>query len=236
MSTVLDLINGAMRLLGVIASGENATASEAQDALAALNQMLDTWKNESLMVYTTAATAYSLVGGQKIYTYGPGGNWNAERPVYIDSMFLQYPSNPSPLNLPIAALNQDQYNQIIVAKTLSPIPTAFYDSGDFPMRNIFFWPVPTTNYTVNVWTWTLIDGFVLVTDTVSLPPGYERMIKFNLALEIAAEYGKQPSQLVAAGALDAKAAIKRVNSKPLFMSCDPALSSKASGWNYLTGV
>ena len=239
MATVLDLITGSLRLLGVLASGESPSASEAQDALSALNNLLDTWKNDSLLVYTTSSSPYSLVGGKKSYTFGTGGDWNAERPVVIDSMFLQYTGTtggPSPLNLPMAALTQDQYNAIIVPNTPSPIPTAFYDDGGFPLRTVSFWPVPTTNYQVNVWTWQLIDGFAAITDLINLPPGYERMMRFNLAIELAPEYGKEASPTIAAGALDSKLSIKRINSKTLFMSCDAAVTRQPSGFNYLIGV
>ena len=40
MTTALDLVTGAMRLIGALAAGEAASASEAQDGLASLNQML----------------------------------------------------------------------------------------------------------------------------------------------------------------------------------------------------
>lgn len=239
MSTVLDLIAGSLRLLSAIASGEMPSASESQDALASLNGMIDTWKTESLMVYNISPQTFALVGGQKMYTMGPGGNWNTERPVQIDSMYLQYTGTgtggPPPLNLIIEQLNQDQYNSIIVPNTQSTYPTAAYVSDDFPMRQIFMWPVPTVAYSVDVFTWGLIDGFAAITSTVSLPPGYARMLRFNLALELAPEYGLTPSQTVAAGALDAKAAVKRNNIKPLFMAADPELTGRKTGWNWLTG-
>jgi hypothetical protein len=240
MSTVLDLIAGSLRLLGAVASGESPSASESEDALYALNALIDTWKLESLMVYNISPQAFALVPGQKMYTMGTGGNWNAERPVQIDSMFLQYTGTgtggPLPLNLPIKLLNQDQYNAIIVPNTASTFPTAAYVSDDFPLRQIFLWPVPQINYSVNVFTWGLIDGFGAITDDIALPPGYERMLRFNLALELAAEFGLTPSQTVAAGALDAKSAVKRNNIKPLFMACDSGVTRRKTGFNWLTGA
>jgi hypothetical protein len=239
MATVLDIIAGSMRLLGAIATGENPSASEAQDGLFALNALIDTWKTERLQVYAILPQTFPLVGGQKTYTFGPGGDWDTERPVQVDSMYLQYTdanSGPPPLNLLVVLLNQDQYNAIIVPNTTTTIPTAAYIDDSFPLRNVSFWCVPTVDYNVDVFTWQLIDGFASVTDTVALPPGYERMMRFNLALEIAPEYGKNPSPIVAAGALDSKAAVKRNNIKPLFMACDPAVTKRTTAWNWLTGV
>ena len=44
-TTAGDQINGALRLLGVLAEGESPSAATSQDALAALNQMIDSSKN-----------------------------------------------------------------------------------------------------------------------------------------------------------------------------------------------
>lgn len=238
MASVLDLITGSLRLLGVLASGEFPTASESQDALASLNSMIDTWKTERLMVYAILPQTFALVGGQKVYTLGPTGDWDTERPVGIDSMYLLYTGSgaqPPPLNLPIPLLNQDQYNAIIVPNTTTTLPMAAYIDDSFPLRNVYMWAVPTVNYSINLFTWKLIDGFAAITDDLVLPPGYERMMRFNLALELAPEYGLQPSAAIAGGALDSKAAVKRNNIKPLYMSCDPGVVSVPNGaYNWLS--
>lgn len=48
MTTALELVTGAMRLIGALAAGEAAAASEAQDGLASLNQMLHALANEGI--------------------------------------------------------------------------------------------------------------------------------------------------------------------------------------------
>lgn len=239
MATVLDLVTGSLRLLGVLASGEYPTASESQDALCALNTMIDSWKTERLMVYAILPQVFNLVAQQKVYTLGPGGNWNTERPVGIDSMYLQYTdanSGPPPLNLLVELYNQDQYNAIIVPNTTTTIPNAAYIDDAFPMRNVYLWPIPQVPYAINLFTWSLVDGFAAITSPISLPPGYERALRFNLALELAPEYGLTPSETVAAGALTSKAVIKRNNIKPLYMACDPGVIRQPEGsFNWLTG-
>jgi len=46
MTTANDQINGALRVLGVLAEGETPSAATSQDALMALNQMIDSWNTE----------------------------------------------------------------------------------------------------------------------------------------------------------------------------------------------
>ena len=53
MTTANEQINGALRLLGVLAEGETPSAATPQDALTALNQMIDSWNTERLSVYAT---------------------------------------------------------------------------------------------------------------------------------------------------------------------------------------
>lgn len=45
-----DVINRALRALGIIASGETATASDSADALAALNAMLAEWRGADIPI------------------------------------------------------------------------------------------------------------------------------------------------------------------------------------------
>jgi hypothetical protein len=48
-----DQINRALRLLGVLAEGETPSAATSQDALVALNQMIESWNTERLAVFNT---------------------------------------------------------------------------------------------------------------------------------------------------------------------------------------
>ena len=48
MTTALDIVTGAMRLIGALAAGEAAEASEALDGLASLNQMLHALVHEGV--------------------------------------------------------------------------------------------------------------------------------------------------------------------------------------------
>ena len=52
-TTAGDQINAALRLIGQLAEAETPTAATSQDALAAMNQMLDSWNIERLSVFCT---------------------------------------------------------------------------------------------------------------------------------------------------------------------------------------
>ena len=83
-TTANDQINGALRLLGVLAEGETPSAATSQDALVALNQMIDSWSTERLAVFSTQDQIFSWPPNAISRTLGPTGNFVGERPILID--------------------------------------------------------------------------------------------------------------------------------------------------------
>lgn len=48
MTQVRDIVTRSMRLLGVLQSGENPSAEESEDGMAALNDMLNAWADQGV--------------------------------------------------------------------------------------------------------------------------------------------------------------------------------------------
>ena len=67
-TTAGDQINAALRLIGQLAEGETPSAATSQDALAALNQMLDSWSIERLSVYNTQDQVFTWPANNAIAT------------------------------------------------------------------------------------------------------------------------------------------------------------------------
>jgi hypothetical protein len=70
VTTALDLITGALRKINVLASGEVPSAAEQADALAVLNDMLDTWSTEHLSVFNNNENVLTFQNGKSTYTVG----------------------------------------------------------------------------------------------------------------------------------------------------------------------
>ncbi len=73
MTTSLELINGAHRAIGSLESGELLDAVVANDSLALLNDMLDMWSNDHMLVFCVQDVIHELVSNQNGYTIGQGG-------------------------------------------------------------------------------------------------------------------------------------------------------------------
>lgn len=69
-STGLDIITGAMRSIGVLEAGETPNAQDAADALQVLNDMMESWSLDHLIIYASVENLLSFTAGQYQYTVG----------------------------------------------------------------------------------------------------------------------------------------------------------------------
>ena len=74
MAKPYDIISRALKDIGALEAGEVPTADAAQDAFDMLNDMLDQWSNESMMIYNYTEIIFPVVAGQTQYTIGPTGD------------------------------------------------------------------------------------------------------------------------------------------------------------------
>jgi len=74
MTQPITLISQALLDINAREAGEPVAPDDANEAFATLNQMLDQWSNESMMVYAKQEVIHELSTGQYIYTIGPSGS------------------------------------------------------------------------------------------------------------------------------------------------------------------
>jgi hypothetical protein len=213
-----DLITASLRKIGAVAPGESISASEATDGLAELNRMLSTWSTESLLVYTeTQEAAFTLTPGDGTVTLGTSGDITT-RPVKVTRAAIRDGS----IDYPMDILTSGQYAGIS-NKSQTGIPRALFDDGGYPQRTLYLYPVPSEAKSLLLFTLRPLTAIASLDTAVSLPPGYEDALVYNLAIRLATEYGRPISQEVGVTANDSKAAIQRANYRPSLLGVDPAL-------------
>lgn len=230
-----DLIKSSLRLLNILdaESGENPTGPMAQDALQTLNQMLDAWNAERLMIFTLTKTVFTLVPGQQTYTCGSGGDFDIPRPAKIEDAYIIQLQNPAqPLELQLPMYTDEQWAGIPVKNIVSTLPNVFYDDGAFPFRNLSYYPIPSILVQTALWTWTSLQLCSDLTTVMSFPPGYQEAFRFNLATRLAPEYGVQTPIEVAAYALESKARLKSYNIPDINIMSDRALLGEGGYYDY----
>jgi hypothetical protein len=236
--TVLDLIQSAMRLANILGTGETASAVEANQAFDSLNDMIDTWSTEQLLIYAKAYETFPLVVNQQSYQMGNGApdfNSSSGRPLKIEDINFQQVSGTTTVELPIDILSQDQWAAISVKTVTSNLPTKMWPEFTFPYTTLNFWPIPTVSNNVIIWSWKPLSDFTNLAAVIALPPGYNKALRYNLAVELAPEYGKTLDPVIISQATNSKAAIKRMNSRVDLMGVDDALLPQRSTWNWFTG-
>lgn len=213
MATAIQLITRALRSINVLGATEAPTADMASDGLSTMNDMLATWANETLMVYQIVLENFSLVAGQSDYTIGIGGNFNTDRPTSFNSAYIRWNS----LDYPLAIVTVDQYDSIPLKTSPNQIPYAMYVDSGFPLTTIKLFPTPNdATAQIFIESRKPFTAFTSLTTQVNLPPGYDRAIYKNLAMDLAPEYGGGSPELMQQ-ASSSKKWLKRTNFFPLIM-------------------
>lgn len=212
MATALDMIKRAYRLIGVYSIGETPSSEEANDALTALNAMLDEWANEKLMIYAASLDSITLTPGTAVYTIGPSGGLIAPRPESIDpSSYVEW----NGVSYPLALVTLAQYNDIALKTLNSSLPQVLWFNPTYPNATVTLYPVPNLAMTLRLWSWKPLTTFSSLTDVLTLPPGYENAIVHNLAEALAPENEVPVPQSVHMKAVMSKKKLKRTNFEPV---------------------
>ena len=235
MATVRDLIKGSLRLIGAISTGETPAADEMQDALSVLNDMTDSWSTENLIIISKAIETFNLVGGQQTYTMGVGGNFATSRPQKIEYAAVKDVGLSTPSEFPLSLLTVDEWSNIPTKSLSGGLPTKLYCDYANPLSNLILWPAPSVSKQIVITSWKPLTRFATIGALVDFPPGYAKALRYNLAIELCPEYGKSASPEVIQGAMEAKENIKRMNNKPLYITCDEGATGGRKGFNYITG-
>jgi hypothetical protein len=233
-TTANDQINGALRLLGVLAEGETPSAATSQDALAALNQMIDSWNTERLAVFSTQDQVFSWPPGFKERSLGPTGDFVGNRPILVDdSTYFRDPS--SGISFGLKLINQQQYNGIAVKTVTSTYPQVMWVNMTYPDITMTVYPVPTKVLEFHIVSVQELNNPVSLSTTLAFPPGYLRAFKYNLAMEIAPEFGVEPSPQVTRIAMTSKRNLKRINNPDDIMSIPYSIVGTRQRFNIFAG-
>src|SRR5690348_9334928 len=176
------MIQDAAEALGVYAPGETIVAADSARFLKILNDMLDSWSNESLTTFAILEQSAPLVVGQTAYTIGTSGgaNLNMTRPIRIlDGPGTAFLVDVNGNRYPIDVVPQDKWNQLWnITQINSNLPSTIFYDPQFPLGIINVWP----NYSGGLgvvlhWnSYLQLSEFSALTSVVSLPPGYVKAI------------------------------------------------------------
>ena len=234
MTTASDIINGSLRLLGILAEGETPSAEMAQDALTAMNQMIDSWNTERLAVFSTQDQVFTWPAGQLSRTLGPSGDFSGNRPVLLDDA-TYFRDAGTGVSFGIKFINQQQYDGITVKTVTSTYPQVIFVNNTFPDVEMFIYPRPTRDLEWHFISVEELTQPASLGTVLSFPPGYLRAFRYNLACEFAPEFGVEPSPQVQRIAMASKRNLKRINNPDDVMSIPYAIVATRQRFNIYAG-
>ena len=193
------LIKAALRSIGAIATGETPTDDEIQDGFEAMKLMLRSWSARNIRLYYTKQESVAMTGATS-YSIGDSGDINTVRPTSIRGAWTDV--------RPVKIITEDRYRSIRMSSGSGDVEYLWY-SPENPLGLLYPWPKGGTTLYIDSLKPLTEPGDV--TTDLTFPPEYEDAIKWNLAVRLAPEYEKNPSQIVVGLAVSTLKALETVN-------------------------
>jgi hypothetical protein len=161
--------------------------------------MLRSWSAHNIRVYFTTTETVGLSGATS-YSWGSGGTIATARPVSIRGAYTSD-------NL-VEIVDESQYMRLVVGNQGGPVQWLYYQP-QYPLGYLFPWPLDSSTLYVNSLK-ELSDPTTLAS-TVQFPTEYDDAIKWNLAVRMAPEYGKDASPTILSLAASTLHALETLN-------------------------
>jgi hypothetical protein len=208
--TARTLILSALRKIRAISPEETPEPYQIQNGLEALNDLLSSWATERLLIYAVIQRTGSLVAGTASYTIGAGATLDLTRPQRIERAFVRV----GDIDYPVEIIDRAAYMSI-PDKTAQGMPQYLYYDTSYTQGKVYVFPTPDASYTLHMDSWEPLSEFASENTEYTFPLEYKLPLKSDLAILLAAEYGKEVDPDLREIARTSKGNIKRMNSRPL---------------------
>lgn len=201
---VRDLVHASARVIGIVASGENMTDAEMNDAVSALNMMLGQWSSSRDYIYSAQDISIQLNGSSQ---YEIEANLISNEAKLGDEVIRIY--RDIALNTPVDSIIYSKVPNGYILNVPNGVSGVLklqsLISPEFPLKPI---------------------------DDISMPEEYFRAIKYSLAIELAPEYQLPVTPDVQSRYQQAMRIMHRAQSTPTPAKPDPVLMriSRGSYW------
>ena len=193
MATARDIISSALKKIGVLATGQAVEAEDAADGLSELNRMIDSWSAAGMPIFHVTPETFNLAAGVSSYEIGAGGDFDTSRPIAIVSSFIR---DVNGHDYPVMVRPTSEYWPLGEKSTQSRPKYLFYDPV-YPRGVIYVYYTPAEAEAIYLLCRKPLVDLATLATAVSFPEGYERAFIYNLAVELAPNYGRKIPQLVA---------------------------------------
>lgn len=205
--TVRSIVNASLRLIrGIDAEQSIASTTQETQAIETLNFLLTSWQTYGLQVWLrTESSAITLTAGQEVYTVGSGGDIAIDRPTDIYQAWLR--DTTSENDIPLTRLSENEYD-LLGNKSTESIPNSYLylpsyqidtNAGSTSKGTLKLWPSADSTTATDKrlyikYTRPLLTS-TTATDGLDLPQEWMNALRWNLAYQLAMEYGVPAMEL-----------------------------------------
>lgn len=190
-----DIVLAAMRKLRVAKAGFSPSDAEMRDGLENLNTMLKSWSADALFIPFRTKETLTLTAGVNPHTIGTGGTLNTVAPMQINTAVIRVGDHDYELDNRTA----ERYAKDVLKNVQARPEWFYYERGQnatVALGKLYFEYVPDTNYTLILDSYKPFTPLATLTSDNEFPDIYERPLIFGLAVDMAPEWGKEPSPTV----------------------------------------
>jgi hypothetical protein len=242
--TLANIVYRAYRMGGGLSlAGQGINPSEQQEILDIVNALIEGLKVEAYFIVFLIRTVVAIQANKQVYSVGPGGDWDIERPEKINNcgFVIQRNQGQSEAEIPMFVITSyEQWQEMVAKRVTSSIPLVLYYQATTAMGygSATIWPVPQYDSAnnqsayISLYTPGTVQEFSSLDDPFLVPKGYREFFMYELATKIheMPPYSSRPmSPSVAVRAALYKQRVMDSQITPLFAVPDPAVMDRWNG-------
>jgi hypothetical protein len=188
-----QIVNAALRKLGVYADGATPTTTQQTAAQEALNNVVMSLYAQGMPVWAMSTINFPLIQGQAAYQVGTGvgvGVLNTDAPLKVTQAFIR--DTTSNTDIPMNIYTQYNYN-LLSTKVNQGTPVHLWYQPKNQTGTITIWPTPdaysASNRVIYFVYQRPFDQFNAGTDTPDFPQYWIEPLIYSLAHRLGPEYG-----------------------------------------------
>jgi len=178
-----QLIEGALRICGVVAPGETPTTAMYTGASEALNMLVKAWQSDGMPLWAMSEYTITLTDAVNSYTISP-------KLLKVTQALNR--NTDTNIDIPMRIVTRDEYNRL-GNKTTSGNPIIVWCNPNLDDTTVKVFPTPTAveaaDNTIILTYQKEFSDFDASTDTPEFPKEYFDALKFALASRLSYEYG-----------------------------------------------
>lgn len=178
-----NIIEAALRKLGVLAEGESANSAQLTSGAEALNSLISLFQTKGMPLWKRTTQTVTPVLSQEEYSIT-----NA---VKVAQVVLRYTNTSTQYEL--IGKSEYDFNQLPQGSVNAGIAVHWYFQPGIENGTLHLWPVPDASMVSQCQILVIkqkeFDGFFAAGETPDFPPYYSDALIYTLASRLAPEYG-----------------------------------------------